>query len=242
LKEFETLYVRPMSESDQCLYDTAFHRFRELRRDFKGLHRLKYAQYIVRIEGGLKNTPRGFFKYADMKHNASGYPSSMFLGSNCAQDSQSIANLFAGFFQSLYVRDDWIPDGDLPTPGEGHKMSAIEVSEDEVECVFLGLDDNQGPSPDGITPSILKRLASVVKVPLTFVFNLSLSAGVFPAIWKESFVVPLFKSCDVSCYRGISILSAIPKLFEKMVCDRITPVVRPVLSDAKHGLVKGRSK
>jgi hypothetical protein len=121
-------------------------------------------------------------------------------------------------------------------------MSAIEVSEDEVECVFLGLDDNQGPSPDGITPSILKRLASVVKVPLTFVFNLSLSAGVFPAIWKESFVVPLFKSCDVSCYRGISILSAIPKLFEKMVCDRITPVVRPVLSDAKHGLVKGRSK
>jgi hypothetical protein len=67
---------------------------------------------------------------------------------------------------------------------------------------------------------------------------------VFPAIWKESFVVPLFKSCDkrdVSCYRGISILSAIPKLFEKMVCNRITPVVRPVISDAQHGFVRGRS-
>jgi hypothetical protein len=36
-------------------------------------------------------------------------------------------------------------------------------------------------------------------------------------------------------------LSAIPKLFEKMVCDRITPVVRPVISDAQHGFVKGRS-
>jgi hypothetical protein len=91
-------------------------------------------------------------------------------------------------------------------------MSAFEVSEDEVECAFLGLDVNKGPGPDGITPVILKRLASVVKVPLTFVFNLSLSAGVFPAIWKESFVVPLFMSGDkrdVSCYRGISILSAI---------------------------------
>jgi hypothetical protein len=67
---------------------------------------------------------------------------------------------------------------------------------------------------DGTTPAILKRLASVVKVPLAFVFNLSLSAGVFPAIWKDSFVVPLFKNGDkrdVSCYRGISILSAIPK-------------------------------
>jgi hypothetical protein len=91
---------------------------------------------------------------------------------------------------------------------------------------------------------MLKRLASVVKVPLTFFFNLSLSAGVFTAIWNESFVVPLFKSDDkhdVSCYRGISILSAIPKLFEKMVCDWITPVVCPVISDAQNGFVKGRS-
>jgi hypothetical protein len=88
----------------------------------------------------------------------------------------------------------------------------------------------------------LKRLASVVKVSLTFVFNLSLSAGVFD--WKESIVIPLFKSGDkreVSCYREISILSAIPKLFEKMLCDRITPVIRPVISDAQHGFVKGRS-
>jgi hypothetical protein len=33
--------VRPISELDQCLYDTAFSRFRELRRDFKSLCRLK---------------------------------------------------------------------------------------------------------------------------------------------------------------------------------------------------------
>jgi hypothetical protein len=69
LKGFETLHVRSMSESDQCLYDTAFRRFRELRRDFKSLHRLKYAQYIVRIEGGLKNNPQEFFKYADIKRD-----------------------------------------------------------------------------------------------------------------------------------------------------------------------------
>jgi hypothetical protein len=92
LTEFETLHVRPMSESDQCLYDTAFRPFWELMRDFKSLHRLKYAQYIVRIEGGLKKIPRGFFKYAYMKRYASGYASSIFLGNDCAPDSQSIAN------------------------------------------------------------------------------------------------------------------------------------------------------
>jgi hypothetical protein len=223
-----------MSESDQRLYDTASCRFRELWRDFKSLHRLKYAQYIVRFEGGLKSNPRGFFKYADMKRNASGFPSSMFLENDCAQDSQSIANLFAGIFQSVYVKNDWIPDNDLPTPGDGHKMSAIEV---------WAWTSTKDPTRTELH-QLLKRLASVVKVPLTFVFNFSLSAGVFPAIWKDSFVVPLFKSGDkrnVSCYRGISIWSAIPKLFEKMVCDTITPVVRPVISDAQHGFVKGRS-
>jgi hypothetical protein len=94
-----------------------------------------------------------------MKRNASSYPASMFLGSDCARNSQSIANLFAGFFQSVYVRDDWIPDDDQPTPGAGHKMSAIEVSKDEVDCAFLGLNVNKGPGSGRITPAILKRLA-----------------------------------------------------------------------------------
>jgi hypothetical protein len=71
------------------------------------LHRLQYAQYIMRIEGGLKNKLRGFFKCADMKRNA------IFLENDCARDSQSIGNLFAGFFQSVYLRDDLIQDSDL---------------------------------------------------------------------------------------------------------------------------------
>jgi hypothetical protein len=75
---------------------------------------------------------------------------------------------------------------------------------------------------------------------VTFVFNLSLSAGVFPVIWKQSFVVPIFKSGDkrdVFCYHGISI---IPKLFEKILCHRITPVVCPVIS-ITHNMVLWRA-
>jgi predicted ester cyclase len=56
--------------------------------------------------------------------------------------------------------------------------------------------------------------------------------------------VPIFKNGekrDLSCYRGISVLSAIPKLFEKMVCDKLTPVIRPRISDEQHGFLKGRS-
>jgi hypothetical protein len=141
LKKIETFHVRPMSKSNQCLYDTVFHRFRELRRNFKGLHRLQCAQYIVRIEGGLKNNPRIFFKYADMKRCASGYPWSIFLGSDCARDSHSIANLFAGFFQSVYVQDYWIPDSNLPTPDDSHKKCP------QLKSFSDGLRCQQGTRP-----------------------------------------------------------------------------------------------
>jgi hypothetical protein len=63
-------------------------------------------------------------------------------------------------------------------------------------------------------------------------------------LWKESSVVPLFKSGDkrnISKYREISFLFAIHKLFEKLVCDVVTPIIRPSISDEQHGFVGGRS-
>jgi hypothetical protein len=102
----------------------------------------------------------------------------------------------------------------------------------------LGLDERKDPGPDGIL-----KLVSVFKVPLTLLFNLSLSTGIFPAVWKDSFVVPIFKSGekrDISCYRGIPILSVIPKLFEKRIYDEITLIIRPQISVMQHGFMKER--
>jgi hypothetical protein len=75
-------------------------------------------------------------------------------------------------------------------------------------------------------------------------FNLSLLSGVFLCVWKESYVLPLLKTGDkrnISNYRGISILLAIPKLFEKLVCDVITLIICRSISDEQHSFVGGRS-
>jgi hypothetical protein len=93
------------------------------------------------------------------------------------------------------------------------------------------LESQNGPGPDGISPLILKKIVLDVKKPLFVLFNFSLLSGVFPCVWKE-YVVPSFKSGDkrnISNYRVISILSAIPMLFEKLVCDVITSFIRPSL-------------
>jgi hypothetical protein len=69
-----------------------------------GMYRLKYAQYIERIEAGLKSNSCCFF--LNLKRNSSGYQFAMFLGDTCARNAQGIANLFGEYFQGVYVRDD----------------------------------------------------------------------------------------------------------------------------------------
>jgi hypothetical protein len=75
----------------------------------------------------------------------------------------------------------------------------------------------------------------VVKKPLTVLFNLSLLSGDFSCRVEEKYG----DKRNISNYRGISTLSAIP--FEKLVCDVITPIIRPLMSDEHHGFVAGCS-
>ena len=51
-------------------------------------------------------------------------------------------------------------------------------------------------------------------------FNLSLTLGKFPKIWKQANVTPIFKKgneSDTNNYRPVSLLSTVGKVFEKIV-------------------------
>jgi hypothetical protein len=116
-----------MGEEIQAQYDTACTRFRDLRCDFKILHRLKYEEYIVKTENNIKTDPRSFFKFTDLKRNSSGYPSTMFLGDQAARDLQEIANLFANFFQSVYIRDDATSSPSITPSNAEHSQQKVSL-------------------------------------------------------------------------------------------------------------------
>jgi hypothetical protein len=93
-----------------------------------------------------------------------------------------------------------------------------------LEAAISGLDANKGPGNDGVPPSFVKLCADGLKSPLLHIFNLSLSTGTFPSKWKDSFLIPIFKTGkrnDVRNYRGVAILSCFAKLFEVTVYDYI---------------------
>ena len=68
------------------------------------------------------------------------------------------------------------------------------------------------------------NLKSFIYLNLTDIFNLSISSGVFPDIWKVAKVCPLFKSGErnhANSYRLISILTSIAHVFERLLYGQI---------------------
>ena len=91
-----------------------------------------------------------------------------------------------------------------------------------------------------------KNLPNLVALPLSDLFNLSLSSGSVPNIWKEANVSPIHKKndpSDVSNYRPISRLSTVGKVLEKIVHKYLFNFFRDnnVITAFQSGFVPGDS-
>ena len=61
------------------------------------------------------------------------------------------------------------------------------------------------------------------------IFNVSLQRAIFPDDWKLAKVTPIFKEgseADCGNYRPIYVISAVAKLFEKLVYQQLTSFLR----------------
>jgi hypothetical protein len=93
--------------------------------------------------------------------------------------------LFPEFFLGVYVNE--LEPVSLPTldnlPDEEHKSQRVtlfQLTQTAVKEAILELGEQKVLGLDGILPSILRKLVSVVKVWL--LFNLFLLTGIFPAV------------------------------------------------------------
>jgi hypothetical protein len=102
--------------------------------------------------------------------------------------------------------------------------SSCYVAIEDVESGLAKLRLVKSTDPDGLPETFLYHLRSVLCYPLLFIFNKSLSEGLFPDILKVSSVSHILKSGDksnVSNYRPISKICHLAKLFESLVLQSI---------------------
>jgi hypothetical protein len=92
------------------------------------------------------------------------------------------------------------------------------------------VDTNKSTGPDNIGGRVLKTLADSLAQPICDLFNLSISSGNVPRIWKTSSIVPIPKSSGASepkDYRPIALTPILAKCLERL----ISPMISDKLDD-----------
>ena len=169
-------------------------------------------------------------------------------------DPTSIANEFNTFFTRV-GRDivDGIepttrePTDYIPTPATPPPTLRLDsISQHQIVDIISAMDPKSSTDSNGISMKMLKNIKYQISEPLSHLFSLSVSTGVFPSKLKTSKTIPIYKAGDhTSCdnYRPISLLSSISKILEKVVATSLVNhlELNNLLYDNQYGFLRGRS-
>ena len=98
------------------------------------------------------------------------------------------------------------------------------ITDEEFEAAINKLKANKSPGIDNILNEVKKIGKEAIKGHLVNLFNRILDTGKYPALWSFGLIVPIHKRDDrskVENYRGITLLSALGKLFTSILTNRL---------------------
>ena len=96
--------------------------------------------------------------------------------------------------------------------------------------------------PDGIPAIILKKCSEALIYPLHKIFAKSVSEGIFPTIWKKSYVTPTYKQGDkfsVNNYRPICLMCPIAGLLDNIINNKLYSQISRFISPKQYGFIPG---
>ena len=117
-----------------------------------------------------------------------------------------------------------------------------KVSVDDVLKEINKLGNRKAIQNTDIPVKILKQNADIFGSYICHFFNVCVDKGTFPSVLKHADITPVFKKGyrgSKENYRPVSILPVISKIFEKLLCNQITPFMDQFLSKYQCGFRKG---
>lgn len=102
------------------------------------------------------------------------------------------------------------------------------------------INPNKSPGYDLITGKVLQELSLTVIEFITSLFNAILRCNHFPGQWKIDQIIAIPKPDkspnDVASYRPISLLPILSKVSEKILLQRLKPLLQEIIPEHQFGL------
>jgi len=123
----------------------------------------------------------------------------------------------------------------------------VFFTEQDVRDAINHLSNKAAAGPDGIPAQLLKKCRDSLSLPLTILWQKSLSTGDIPSIFKTAFVTPIHKSTSPRTkpenYRPVSLTSHLIKTFERVLKKSLQNYLEVTLAleDGQHGFRPKRS-
>ncbi len=131
-------------------------------------------------------------------------------------------------------------------PNDVPPLNLTDTTPEHVLKIIKSLAPKASCDVYGMSTKLLKFIGEQITVPLSHIFNLSLSYGIFPSKLKKCRLIPIFKAGDshnVDNYRPNSLLSLISKKLEKIVAGNLTNHLysNDLLYQHQYGFLPSRS-
>ena len=125
-------------------------------------------------------------------------------------------------------------------------LSDTPITFEEIINAVDLLPDKKTADASGVSSNFLKQTIYAIIQPLHHIFNLSISTGSVPSLFKIAKIIPIYKNGDKSNpdnYRPISLLNTFSKLLEKIVAKRLVCYLESnnILSKWQFGFRSGHS-
>jgi hypothetical protein len=175
------------------------------------------------------------------------------IDDNVESDPIKISNHFNEFFTSVGTKiSNSIPlvqrqpEDSVQYPNDVPLLNLTNTTPEHVLKIIKSLAPKASCDVYGTSTKMIKFIGEKIAVPLSHIFNLSLSCGVFPSKLKKCRVIPIYKagdSLDVDNYRPISLLSSISKILEKIVAGKLINhlLSNDLLYPNQYGFLPSRS-
>ena len=200
----------------------------------RGAKKMFFEKELVKAQSNLKKT-WSILKNAIKKRNKKSSLIELNIDGVLISDPKIIANNLNVFFTNVACRIvNEIPLSDIPLYDNDNvipnNIPMLNFANNPVTCTEILetlklLQPKLSQDFNGLSMSLVKKLAFQLAKPLFHLINLSFSTGVVPSQLKIAKIILIFKTGDPLCmdnYQPISLLSFFSKIFEKIACIQLS--------------------